>query len=117
MWGILAEVLGRLLPEQRHIVQLCFSLAHKARLEQLFAASGFDDLRVEQQERDAFIASFDEYWKALAAGQGSIPQIYLTLPETKRNEVREEVRARLAQFQSNGGLRMPLDMLIGSGRK
>ena len=117
MWGILAEVLGRLLPEQRHIVQLSFSLADKARLEQLFAASGFDDLRVEQQEREGFIASFDEYRKALAAGQGSIPQIYLTLPETKRNEVRDEVRARFAQFQSNGGLRMRLEMLIGSGRK
>jgi hypothetical protein len=39
------------------------------------------------------------------------------LPESKRNEVREEVRARLAHFQSNEGLRMRFEMLIGSGRK
>jgi ubiquinone/menaquinone biosynthesis C-methylase UbiE len=117
LWGILAEVLGRLLPEQRHVVQLSFSLADKARLEQLFAASGFDDVRVEQQEREGVIPNFDEYWKSLAAGQGSIPQVYLTLPEAKRNEVREEVRARLAQFESNGALCMRLEMLIGSGRK
>jgi ubiquinone/menaquinone biosynthesis C-methylase UbiE len=117
LWGILAEVLGRLLPEQRDVVQLTFSLADKARLEQLFAASGFDGVRVEQQQRDGVLASFDEYWKSLAAGQGSIAQVYLMLPETKRNEVREEVRARLAHFQSNKGLRMRFEMLIGSGRK
>ena len=54
LWGILAEVLGRLLPEQRHVVQLTFSLADKARLEQLFAASGFAGVRVEQQQSMAF---------------------------------------------------------------
>jgi hypothetical protein len=117
LWGILAEVLGRFLPEQRHVVQLSFSLADKARLEQLFVASGYDDVRVEKQEREGVIASFDKYWKSLAAGQGSIPQVYPTLPETKRNEVREEVRARLAQFQSNGALCTRLEMLIGTGRK
>src|SRR5215470_1890387 len=117
LWGILAEVLGRLLPEQRHVVQLSFSLADKARLEQLFAASGFDGVRVERQQREGVLASFDEYWKSLAAGQGSIAQVCLMLLETKRNEVREEVRTRLAHFQSNEGLRMRFEMLIGSGRK
>ena len=117
LWGILAEVLGRLLPEQRHVLQLTFSLADKARLEQLFAASGFNGVRVEQQHREGVLASFDEYWKSLAAGQGSIAQVCLMLPETKRNEVREEVRARLAQFQSNGTLRVRMEMLIGSARK
>ena len=68
LWGILAEVLGRLLPEQRHLVQLSFSLADKARLEQLFAAAGFDDVRVERQDRKGVISRFDEYWKPLAAG-------------------------------------------------
>jgi len=110
-------VLGRLLPEQLHVVQLSFSLADKARLEQLFAASGFDGVRVERQQREGVLASFDEYWKSLAAGQGSIAQVCLMLPETKRNEVREEVSARLAHFQSNEGLRMRFEMLIGSGRK
>ena len=117
LWGILAEVLGRLLPEQRQILQLSFSLADKSRLERLFAASGFDGVRVERQQREGVLASFDEYWKSLAAGQGSIAQVCLMLPESKRNEVREEVRARLAHFQSNEGLRMRFEMLIGSGRK
>src|SRR5215472_6913302 len=117
LWGILAEVLGRLLPEQRHVVELSFSLADKARLEQLFATSGFDGVRVERQKREGVLTSFEEYWKSLAAGQGSIAQVCLMLPETKRNEVREEVRARLAQFQSNGTLRVRMEMLIGSGRK
>jgi len=37
--------------------------------------------------------------------------------KTKRDEVREEVKARLAQFQTDEGLRMRLEMLIGGGRK
>jgi hypothetical protein len=32
MWGVLADVLGRLLPKQRAIVQLSFSLADPTRL-------------------------------------------------------------------------------------
>ena len=108
---------GARLPEQRQILQLSFSLADKSRLERLFAASGFDSVRMERQQREGVLASFDEYWKSLAAGQGSIAQVYLMLPEAKQNEVREEVRTRLAQFQSNGTLRVRLEMLIGSGRK
>src|SRR5215472_9173964 len=98
LWGILAEVLGQLLPEQRHVLQLSFSLADKARLEHIFAAAGLNNVLVERQEREGVITSFDEYWKTLALGQGSIPQIYLRLPETKRNDLREEVRARFARF-------------------
>lgn len=60
LWGIPAEVLGRLLSEHRQVVQLSFSLGDKARLKQLFTVAGFDGVRVERQEREGVIASFDE---------------------------------------------------------
>ena len=41
MWGILADVLGRLLPGQRPSGQLSFSLADPARLESLLISVGF----------------------------------------------------------------------------
>jgi ubiquinone/menaquinone biosynthesis C-methylase UbiE len=116
MWGILADVLGRLLPDQRSIVQLSFSLADPPRLEGLFTSAGFRDIRVEHQRHEGVIDSFDEYWEPIAAGTGSIPQIYLTLPESERDAVREEVRTRLAEFQSGERLRMSVEMLIASGR-
>jgi ubiquinone/menaquinone biosynthesis C-methylase UbiE len=116
MWGILAEVLGRRLPDQRSIGQLSFSLADPTHLEDLFTGAGFRDIRVERQKREGVIDSFDEYWEPIAAGTGSIPQIYLTPPEPERDAVREEVRTRLAEFQSGERLRMSVEMLIASGR-
>jgi ubiquinone/menaquinone biosynthesis C-methylase UbiE len=95
MWGILADVLGRRFPDQRSIVQLSFSLSNASRLEGLFANAGFSDIRVVRQTREGSFDNFEEYWKPIAAGTGSIPQIYLALPEPERSAVREEVRTRL----------------------
>ena len=116
MWGVLADVLDRLLPEQRPIVQLSFSLADPARLESLLNDAGLQEVRVERQTREGSFDSFDEYWEPIEAGIGSIPQIYLMLPDAARRAVRHEVRTRLAEFESGGRLRMSVEMLIGSGR-
>ena len=116
MWGVLADVLGRLLPEQRPIVQLSFSLADPAQLESLLISAGFREARVERQTREGSFDSFDEYWEPIEAGIGSIPQIYLTLSDAARSAVRQEVRTRLAQFESGERLRMSIEMLVGSGR-
>jgi len=116
MWGILADVLGRLLPEQQQTVHLSFSLADPAMLGSLLAHAGFQEVRVERHTREDSFDSFDQYWEPIEAGIGSIPQTYLMLPDAARREVRQEVRAKLAEFESGGRLRMSLEMLIASGR-
>ncbi len=83
MWGVLADVIGRFLPEQRDIVHLSFSLADPKRLERLFTSAGFQDVRVEHEKREDISESFDDYWEPIEAGVGSIPQAYLTLSEAK----------------------------------
>ena len=60
--------------------------------------------------------SFDEYWEPIEAGIGSIPQSYLTLTAADRRSVRDEVKARLAPFETDGKLCMSVEMLIGRGR-
>jgi hypothetical protein len=109
-------VLGRLLPEQRPIVQLSFSLADPARLKTLLSSAGFQEVRVERQTREGSFDSFDEYWEPIEAGIGSIPQIYLMLPDAARRAVCQEVRTKLAKFESRGRLSMSVEMLIDSGR-
>ena len=47
---------------------------------------------------------------------GSMPQVYLDLPEEDRRLVREEVRARLSQFEAGGRLMMSVEMLVAAGR-
>jgi hypothetical protein len=60
--------------------------------------------------------SFEEYWNPIEAGMGSMPQVYVALPETERRAVRDEVKSRLSSFESNGHPTMSVEMLIGVGR-
>jgi ubiquinone/menaquinone biosynthesis C-methylase UbiE len=116
MWGVLAETLSRHLPDRRTALHLSFALADAARLDQLLSAAGFRDVHVTRETREAIVESFDAYWAPVEAGTGQMPQAYLALPEPSRRAVREEVRAGLAPFESNGRLVMSAEMLIGVGR-
>ena len=116
MWGPLADALSRQLPEQRDAFQLSFSLGDAGRLEQMFIAAGFRDVRVERETRAGIIGSFDEYWAAIEAGTGQMPLAYVTLSEAQRRAVHEEVTSALLPFVSNGRLEMSVETLIGVGR-
>jgi hypothetical protein len=116
MWGTLADTLARFLPERRDILYLSFALADQGRLEQLFASAGFRDICIERETRAETMQSFDEYWEPIEAGIGSIPQSYLALAEGERRLVRQEVKAKLARFETDGKLSMAVEMLIGRGR-
>jgi ubiquinone/menaquinone biosynthesis C-methylase UbiE len=116
MWGVLADVLSRFLPEQRDIIYLSFALADPNRLRGMLADAGFHDICVEREKREDVVESFDDYWNPIEAGIGSMPQAYLVLSETDRLSVRQEVKERLSKFEANGRLFMSIEMLIGSGR-
>jgi ubiquinone/menaquinone biosynthesis C-methylase UbiE len=115
MWGNLADVLSRVLPELRDVLFLSFALHDPNRLEAMLVGAGFRDVRVEPTTREDSFESFEDYWEPIEAGIGSIPQSYLRLAAADRRAVREEVHARLSRFESNGKLRMDVEMLIGSG--
>lgn len=118
MWGNLSDALDRFLTQgQRNVLALSWSLADRARLERLFSDAGFRDIRVEQVRRARTIDGFDDYWAPVEEGVGQIPQTYRALGESDRRAVREEVRARLAQYETHDGkMTMAVEMLIGSGR-
>ena len=116
MWGVLADVLSRFVPEQRDLLHLSFALADANRLEHMLASAGFREVRVERVQREDTIGSFNEYWDPIETGVGSQPQLYVALPEIDRRVVREEVKSRLSPFLSNGYLIMSVEMLIAVGR-
>jgi len=116
MWGALAEILGRQLPDQREVLHLMFSLANSGHLERLLAAAGFREIRVTRETREHRFASFADYWAPIEVAPGMLPQAYRALPDASRQAVREEVRTRLAPFEANGWLVMRIEMLIGAGR-
>jgi ubiquinone/menaquinone biosynthesis C-methylase UbiE len=116
MWGVLAETLSGYLPDQREVLHLSFALADAGHLERLFATAGFREISVMRETRESSYESFDDYWAPIEEGAGSLPQAYRALPESSRRAVREEVRARLAVFESRGRLVMTVEMLIAAGR-
>jgi ubiquinone/menaquinone biosynthesis C-methylase UbiE len=115
MWGIFADVVSRYVPERRDLLHLSFALADAGRLERMFFATGFQNVTVERMQREDTIDSFEEYWAPIETGVGSMPQVYLSLPEAKRLLVREEMQNRLSRFASNGRLVMSVEMLIAAG--
>jgi len=116
MWGNLADVLSRFLPELREVLFLSFALHDPSRLESMLVGAGFREVRVERTTREDSFVSFADYWEPIEAGVGSIPQAYLRLAAADRHVVREEVRSRLSRFELHGRLHMSVEMLIGSGR-
>lgn len=115
MWGVLADILSRYLPDQRDVLHLSFALADAGRLERLMATAGFREISVKRDTRASSLPSFDDYWTPIEQGAGSLPQAYRALPEPSRRAVRAEVHARLAEFESGGRLVMSVEMLIGAG--
>jgi hypothetical protein len=99
-----------IVPEQRDPLYLSFALADANRVEHMLASAGFRDVHVERVQREDTIGSFDEYWDPIEAGIGSMPQVYVALPEVDRRAVREEVKTRLSPFELNGQLTMSIEM-------
>ena len=84
-------------------------------LKRLFTEAGFHDTRVEPIRREGTIDGFDDYWGPIEEGVGQIPQTYHALSENDRRVVREEVHARLAQYEMpDGKMTMAVEMLIGA---
>src|SRR5262249_10620442 len=111
-----ADAIGKRRPDLRGALYLSFALNDAARLQALFAAAGFRDVRIERQAQGDVVDSFEEYWKPIEAGVGSIPQAYLALGDDQRRQVCEEVRSKLARYESDGKLQLSVEMLIGIGR-
>ena len=103
--------------EQRNVLATSWSLADPKLLKGLFSDAGFRDVRVEPIQREGTIDGFDDYWSPIEEGVGQIPQVYRALDEADRHSVREDVHARLAQYETpDGKMTMAVEMLIGRGR-
>jgi ubiquinone/menaquinone biosynthesis C-methylase UbiE len=70
MWSVLADILSRILPDQRNVLYLGFALADAGRLDHMFRMAGFRDVRVTREMRERIIESFDDYWAPIEAGTG-----------------------------------------------
>jgi ubiquinone/menaquinone biosynthesis C-methylase UbiE len=116
MWGALADALAESLPRHREVLTLSFSLGDAAKVERLFAAAGFHDIQVQTVRRTAVFESFEEYWRAVEGGAGSLPHALRSLPPDQRHKVRDRVQSRLREHQVRGRLELGIEVLMGAGR-
>ncbi|HKB23857.1 MAG TPA: methyltransferase domain-containing protein [Methylomirabilota bacterium] len=115
--GALAWALLERFPDRRDEILRGTSLGEPGRLERLLGEAGFRDVGVTTETRSFVFDSFDAYWDQVASGGIRFGLMLRELAEDARRAVRDAVRARLERFASRGGLEMPTDALVASGKK
>ena len=72
-----------------------FPLCHPDALARLFAGAGLQDVEVVPIDIPTPFASFDDYWQPFLGGQGPAPAYAMSLDESTRARLRDQLQARL----------------------
>jgi ubiquinone/menaquinone biosynthesis C-methylase UbiE len=117
LFGILMDELSRYFPDQRDVLYQPSALADADTLERFLAGAGLKAIRIMRETRAHRFTSFEEYWQPFEAGGGRHGQLFLRLPCSARQTVRDDVRKRMAPFLVHGELELRADVLFGSGQR
>jgi SAM-dependent methyltransferase len=72
-----------------------FPLCRPEPLRDLWAGAGLDDVAVEAIDVPTVFTDFDDYWRPFLGGQGPAPGYVASLPQQRRDDLRDLLRARL----------------------
>jgi SAM-dependent methyltransferase len=72
-----------------------FPLCHPENLARLWSDAGLRDVAADAIVVPMVFADFDDFWKPFLGGQGPGPGYVMSLPEERRAELREYLRAHL----------------------
>jgi len=72
-----------------------FTICEPGALRSCFSACGLTDVEVSALEVDMRFRDFDDYWMPFLGGQGPAPAYAVSLPESRRDQLRELIRTRL----------------------
>ncbi len=72
-----------------------FPLCRPEPLEHLFSTAGLDEVTVRSIEVATVFADFEDLWRPFLGGQGPAPGYCVSLSESRRSALREELRSRL----------------------
>jgi SAM-dependent methyltransferase len=74
-------------------------------LKQEFEEAGLTDIQISAIDVPTVFRDFDDFWHPFLAGQGPAPTYVVSLPEEKRNALRERLRLRLP-VHGDGSIRL-----------
>jgi SAM-dependent methyltransferase len=72
-----------------------FPLCRPEPLRQLWTDAGLADVTVRPIDIPTVFADFDDYWRPFLGGQGPAPGYAMSLPEERRDALRDRLRERL----------------------
>jgi len=116
MFTRIGTVIGRYVPAQAEKLNRYASIRTIERLDTLFRAAGFTDVKVQSEMRPFSFASFDDYFRGTESGAGISGQAFVKLPEDLQRTVREDVRR---SFPNDGAAKpfvVEMEVLVGSGQ-
>jgi ubiquinone/menaquinone biosynthesis C-methylase UbiE len=111
-----AAVIARHVPDRAAAIRQHFGILNEQSLRGLFVGAGLRDVRVESECRDFSFESFDAYFSGIEAGATLGGQEYVRLPPDLQRAVRRDVQQELTS-DPDGPLSVPMEVLIGSGRR
>ena len=80
-----------------------FPICRPEPLARLFADAGLDDVAVRAIDVPTVFRDFDDYWGPFLGGQGPAPGYALSLPEPRRDALRDRIRSTLP-FADDGSI-------------
>ena len=82
-----------------------FTLCRPEALRALWSGAGLGDVDVRPVDIPTVFADFDDFWQPFLGGQGTAPTYVSTLPEDRRDALRELLRERL-RAEPDGSVRL-----------
>ena len=93
-----------------------FPLCRLDRLEALLRDAGLSDVESRPIDIATVFRDFDDYWGPFLAGQGPAPAYVVSLPDDRRDALREHLRASLP-VEADGSIPLTARALAVRGRR
>ena len=111
-----AAIIAHHVPDRAAAIRQHFGISNQQVLRGLLAGAGLCDVRVESECHEFCFESFDAYFSGIENGATLSGQEYVRLPHDVQRAVRRDVQRELA-CDPDGPLTVPMEVLIGSGRR
>jgi len=82
-----------------------FLIARPDALQACFLGAGLQQVEMLPLDVDMVFTGFDDYWQPFLGGQGPAPAYAVSLPEEKRDALRDLIRTKLTP-EADGSIRM-----------
>lgn len=82
-----------------------FTICNRKKLATSFENAGLNDIKTTELDINTVFVNFDDFWNPFLGGQGPAPSFLATLPDIKKNALKNLIRKKLP-VESNGSIKL-----------